>query len=54
VVKAAFALAGALLFGVGVRADEATLRWAGIALIAVALALRWRPRPPSDDAPPPA
>jgi Zn-dependent membrane protease YugP len=47
VAKLALALAGMLVFGYGVRADVATIRWIGIALVAVAVLLRFVPtRPP--------
>jgi hypothetical protein len=38
-------LAGLLVFGYGVRADSAPIRWAGIAVVAVAIAMRFL-RPP--------
>ena len=45
VLKAGLALLGALVFGAGVRLELPVLRWTGIALIAVALLVRWwRPR----------
>jgi hypothetical protein len=41
--------AGLLLFGYGVRVESSAVRWAAIALIAVALALRFvRPRPKAE------
>jgi hypothetical protein len=39
--KLALALMGLVLFGAGARLDDARLRWAGIALVAVAWVLRF-------------
>ncbi len=47
VAKLALALSGLLVFGYGVRADLTTIRWIGVALVAVAALLRFVPtRPP--------
>lgn len=44
-VRIGLLLVGALLFGYGVRADLGGYRFAGMALFAVALVLRWwKPR----------
>lgn len=48
VVKIALAVVGLLVFGYGIRVESAAIRWAGIAFVAVAAALRFvKPRPPS-------
>lgn len=41
IAKIAFALAGILTFGAGIRVQSTTARWAGIALVAVAWFLRF-------------
>jgi len=41
VVRLLLGAAGLLAFGYGVRVESSAVRWAGIALIAVALALRF-------------
>jgi hypothetical protein len=41
------ALAGFVVFGYGIRAESAQIRWAGIALVAGAVAMRFLGRPPS-------
>jgi hypothetical protein len=41
---------GIVVWAYGYRADDATIRWAGIALLAMAVLLRFwggRPRPPA-------
>lgn len=59
-VKLGLAVAGVILWGYGVRADLAWLRWVGIAFLAVAAALRfwgrWRRVHTNEDGPgtPPA
>jgi hypothetical protein len=45
-LKLALAVVGVMVFGYGVRADSASIRWAGIALVAVAAALRFVGRRP--------
>jgi hypothetical protein len=48
--KLALALIGVILFGYGVRAEDARLRWMGIAFLAASVILRWwrrEARPPS-------
>ena len=40
-IRLALALAGMAVFGVGVRLNADPYRWAGIALVAVALLLRF-------------
>lgn len=40
-LKLALAAAGVALFGAGIRFDEPRLRWAGLALVAVAWLLRF-------------
>ena len=40
VLKIAFAAAGALVLGYGMREDDEFIRWIGIALLAVAFLLR--------------
>ena len=44
VVRLLVGAAGLLTFGYGVRAESSAVRWAGIGLIAVALALRFAKR----------
>ena len=39
--KIALAVVAAILFGWGLRTDDSTLRWAGVACLVVALALRF-------------
>jgi hypothetical protein len=39
--KIALAIVAAILFGWGIRTDDSTLRWAGVAFLVVALALRF-------------
>ena len=41
VLKIACALAGLGVFAYGVRTDDSTVRWVGIALVIVAFALRF-------------
>jgi hypothetical protein len=44
--KFALAISGVILFGIGIRVDSATLRWAGTGLVFAALLLRFaKPRP---------
>ncbi|MCC7196196.1 MAG: hypothetical protein IT356_11630 [Gemmatimonadaceae bacterium] len=43
--KLAVALAGIACFGVGIRLDQPSVRWAGIGLVAVAWVLRFAKRP---------
>jgi hypothetical protein len=51
-VKLLIAVAGILVFGWGIRTEDRSLRWWGIALVGVAAALRfWKERSPSGDAP---
>ena len=46
-VKLALAAAGIVVFGLGVRVNSVPVRWAGVALVAVAALLRFvRPRTP--------
>lgn len=45
-IKIALALAGIVLFGVGIRFNADPYRWAGIALVAVAWLLRFWKAPP--------
>jgi hypothetical protein len=40
-IKMAFAGAGILVFGYGIRADQSVVRWIGIALVGVAFVLRF-------------
>lgn len=57
-LKLGLALAGLILWGYGVRAEENWLRWAGIAFLAAAAIMRFigprssRRRRDGDDAPP--
>lgn len=45
-IKILLAVAGITVWAFGYRQDDATLRWVGIALLAVAALLRfYRPRP---------
>lgn len=48
-VRFALAAIGLLICAYGIRVDDATVRWVGIAFLAVALLLRFAPRsrPPS-------
>jgi hypothetical protein len=39
--KVGFALAGIATFGVGIRVDDARVRWVGVALVAIAWFLRF-------------
>jgi hypothetical protein len=39
--KLALAIVAAILFGWGIRTDDSTLRWAGVAFLAFALAMRF-------------
>ena len=49
VAKVTIAVVGLLVFGYGIRVDSAAIRWAGVAVVAVAAALRFvKPRPPRD------
>lgn len=41
VAKLAVALAAVIVWGLGVRIDDPRIRWVGIALLTVALALRF-------------
>lgn len=41
VAKLAFAVTGAIVFGIGIRVDGAELRWTGIGLVAMAWFLRF-------------
>lgn len=46
-VRFAVVVAGILVWAYGYRADDAMIRWVGIALLAVAVLLRfWPGRPP--------
>lgn len=46
ILKLSFALAGLILFGVGIRYEHELLRWAGLGCVAVAWFLRfWRVPP---------
>ncbi|MCU0648226.1 MAG: hypothetical protein MUF00_09545 [Gemmatimonadaceae bacterium] len=48
IAKLAVGLAAVIVWGFGVRTEDSRIRWAGIALLVVALALRFvkrRPRP---------
>jgi uncharacterized membrane protein len=47
-IKLALALCGVALFGVGIRLNADAYRWAGIALVAVALLLRFWKVPPEN------
>jgi hypothetical protein len=40
-VKITLALIAAVLFALGIRGDSEPLRWAAIAFLAIAVALRW-------------
>jgi hypothetical protein len=49
-VRFALAAIGMLVWAYGFRVDDATIRWVGIALLAVAVLLRFlirRPQPPA-------
>jgi uncharacterized membrane protein len=50
VAKITFAIVGIAVFGAGIRLDNDWVRWAGIALVAVAWVLRFSGR---RDQPPP-
>ena len=39
--KFALAISGVILFGIGIRVESSTLRWAGTGLVAAALILRF-------------
>jgi hypothetical protein len=39
--KLALAASGVILFGIGIRLENATLRWTGTGLVAAALILRF-------------
>lgn len=39
--KSALAVVAAILFGWGISTDDSTLRWAGVAFLVAALALRF-------------
>jgi hypothetical protein len=39
--KVGFAIAGIATFGVGIRVDDARVRWIGVALVAIAWFLRF-------------
>ena len=53
-VKLALTFVGLATFGIGVRIDQPAVRWAGIALVAVAFVLRFsRRRSDGDDQLPP-
>jgi hypothetical protein len=41
IAKIALAAVAAILFGWGIRTDDTTLRWAGVAFLVVALAIRF-------------
>jgi hypothetical protein len=43
-VRFALAVAGILVWAYGLRIDDRTIRWGGIALLAVAVLLRFWPR----------
>jgi hypothetical protein len=45
VIRLVLGAVGLLAFGYGVRVESSAVRWAGIGLIAVALALRFVARP---------
>jgi hypothetical protein len=47
--KLALAVAGIILFGYGIRADDMRLRWAGIVFLGVAAILRFLGRKRRDD-----
>ena len=49
VLKLACALIGLAVFGYGVRYDDNTIRWVGIALVVVAFLLRFVKKPPPED-----
>jgi membrane protein implicated in regulation of membrane protease activity len=51
-IKLILAVIGLLLFAAGARWENATLRWAAIALIAVAFLMRFVPRKKDDRDPP--
>ena len=42
-LKITLAVVGVMVFGYGVRADSTGIRWAGIALVAAAVVLRFVP-----------
>lgn len=46
-IKITLALSGIVLFGAGIRLNQEGLRWAGLALVAVAWFLRFWKAPPS-------
>ncbi len=48
-VKIALALSGLAVFGVGLRLNQAALRWTGIAIVAVAWVLRFWKAPRGRD-----
>ena len=51
-LKLGLALIGLILFGYGMRADDARLRWMGIGFLAAAAVLRFvKPRRPPDEPP---
>jgi hypothetical protein len=45
IAKLALMLIAAILLGWGIRADDAALRWAGIAFLFIALILRFIKKP---------
>lgn len=45
IAKLALILIAAILLGWGIRADDAALRWAGIAFLFIALILRFIKKP---------
>lgn len=45
IAKLALMLIAAILLGWGIKADDAALRWAGIAFLFIALILRFIKRP---------
>ena len=45
-IKLSLALSGIVLFGAGIRFNQGTLRWAGVAVVAVAWLLRFWKAPP--------
>lgn len=40
-VKLAFAVAGLLIFGYGIRSDQPVVRWVGLAVVGIAFLLRF-------------
>jgi hypothetical protein len=47
-IKLALAIIGLVVFGAGVRFEDARLRWIGVGFVAVAALMRWvKPKPPA-------